>query len=254
MLVSVSIDDIRESKTEIEGVYNGKNISPNIEVVCNKDNVAKTLNTLLPIFKSKKTKVLHVSYEGDLSYLEEVLFSGDYSEVPIVLKRNLSEIGQVDLIMMGLPKNVKLVLYLDTEINNTMKTVHGYSQKYENISFCGDNLIALKGCRLGCTDKVIKDLTAEDGCYMGYKKLSLEDIEELEFVEAASKPNTKVKKEKVVKEPKVKEPKVKEEKVVKEPKPKKEKVVKEPKPKKEKVAKPKKAVSSILARRLNKGE
>ena len=84
---------------------------------------------------------------------------------------------------------------------------------------------------------------------MGYKKLSLEDIEELEFVEAASKPNTKVKKEKVVKEPKVKE-----EKVVKEPKPKKEKAVKEPKPKKEKVAKPKKAVSSILARRLNKGE
>lgn len=249
MLVSVSIDDIRESKTEIEGVYNGKNISPNIEVVCNKDNVAKTLNTLLPIFKSKKTKILHVSYEGDLSYLEEVLFSGDYSEVPIVLKRNLSEIGQVDLVMVGLPKNVKLVLKIDMEVSNIMKVVHGYSQKYENISFCGANLIALKGCRLGCTDKVIKDLTAEDGCYMGYKKLSLEDIEELEFVEAAFKPNTKVKKEKVVKEPKVKE-----EKVVKEPKPKKEKVAKEPKPKKEKVAKPKKAVSSILARRLNKGE
>lgn len=187
MLVSVNIEDIKDNKTELRGIYNNKNITPSIEVVCNKDNIGVGLEKLLPVFRTKKTKVLHISYEGELSYLEEVLFSGDYSDVPVVVKKKLSEVGQVDLILAGLPKNVRLVIKIDSKLDNIMKIVNGYSQKYENLSFCGEHLIALKGCRLGCTEKVTKNLIAQDGCYMGYKKIDISDIEDAEFVEAANK-------------------------------------------------------------------
>lgn len=238
MIVSMSIDDLKND--EIKGVYDGKNIYPYIEVVCDSSNLRKTLDALLPVFNTKKTKIVNVSYKGEISYLEEVLFSSDYSVIPVVLKKKLSEIEYVDLLVASLPKYVNIVIKIDMEVANIMTVVHGYSLKYDNISFCGGNLIALKGCRLGCTEKGIRDLSSKEGCYMGYSKIALDDIEEIEYIEASRKPQQRLKKEKVVKEPKATKVKV-----VKEPKPKKDKVVK---------ATVTKGVSSILARRLTKGE
>lgn len=242
MIVSISVEDIiREGKTEISCVYNEKTISPMLEVVCNECNIEEGLKYLKGIFTDRKTNILHISYEGDVSKLESVLFSEDYSNVPIVLKKNLSEIELVDLLVGSMPKNVLVVVKVDMEIPNVMKVVNDYSQKYSNISFCGKGLISLKGCRLGCTEKRIKDITSEEGCYRGYTLLDIKELEDVRFTEAC------IKKEKVTRVRKEKEPVEKVKKDVT-PKPKTEKVTK-PKTTKVKKSKP---VSSLLARRLNK--
>ncbi len=228
MIVRLNIDELKN--TEIVGVYNGKKINPYIEIYCGEHNLEYTLDKLLVIMEKNKSKILHLDYDGSFDKLEELLLSGKYTLIPVVVKKELKDIQNLELLMAGIPKNVKLNIILPKEFKD-MSVVHHYSNKYENISFCGGNLIALKGCRLGCTLKTVKDIVSDDGCYRGYTEISIDDIEDLEFKEfipPKTKAGSRLKKESASKEPK-------------------EKVKKESKPKS---SKPKKQVSSLLARRL----
>lgn len=223
MIVKLKYEDVKGNTLKVD--VDGKETMCYMRVAVNSDNVIEAVSAL----KGYKN-VVAFDYTGDIQTLEGL----ETYNTPICVKYTLDVVDNtIDDIMASVPETVRVIIGVPSDFCN-MQVIEEYSNKYQNIRFCGGHFIRLEGCNIGCigVEDIPRKIHANRiklecrGCACAYENTDINDFDIVTFTNEVLP----------VKEPKV--GKVKE---------------KEPKAPTPKAPPKKKAISSILALAKEKG-
>lgn len=110
-------------------------------------------------------------YIGDLTTLAECYVAKVYKEGQVHVKYNITKKGvtqeNIEEIIESLLDLIPPIVYVHLQLQGklSLQVVQALSKKYVNLRFCGGPLLALEGCRFGCSDT--QEIYYLNGCTEG---------------------------------------------------------------------------------------
>ena len=181
MILKLNYSEIE--KTAVKGEVNGKTVNFFLVVNVDETNLVEAIER----FRGNRW-VVALNYSGNLDALSGV----DVGDRLVLVVKQFETLDiNVDFTMNSIPPNVTLVVELPKTFHD-MRLVKSYADKYPNIRFEGGHFLHLEGIPLGTIMQ--KDVTVKipknrlplvtEGNASIFKRVSVEEIENLEFYEA----------------------------------------------------------------------
>lgn len=197
MILHLKYEDIPANANAVRGEVNGKVVNFYFRIKVNPSNIAEAVSR----FRGNKY-LAALDYEGDLAVLRTL----DLSGVPVMVVKEVDSLDDtLDFLFSEVDSHVRVVLKLPSTFTD-MQAVYNYSQRYENVRFCGGTLLRLEGCKVGCFG--LEDLTKRfsnsrlsviaEGCGCPVRNVALDEVGLLEFYELPVKVTKRKTESKVV--------------------------------------------------------